>query len=350
MNRFCILCALLLLWAAPAFAAPDTPYAAETVLRAAPLSLEAEALLDALYAAVVRCETEPALPEDARYDDVNAAVRSLTSDYPELFHLAREWRIGYEQARPEIAISLTLGYSLTPESYAEEAERLLACARTLVDGGDAERAETLHDWLCERVDYAVDASPGGHSTAADALLRGSAQCEGYAQAFSLLCRMNGIPCGMVAGTAWDTSGQAARHAWNIATLDGVSTLIDATWDDQGDINTHWYFGLTDGMMAADHAPDPGSALPACVSLAANWQARRGLLIEDEEGLLAALELLSREGEVSLRFQNEVLYAALAADPEDWLRHLNAMRPEAAFEGAYSVMLGGTQPCALLRRE
>lgn len=350
MNRFCILCALLLLWAAPALAAPDTPYAPETVLRTAPLSPEAETLLDTLYVAAVRCETEPVLPEGARYDDVNAAVRSLTSDYPELFHLAREWRIGYAQARPEIAVSLTLGYSLTPESYAEEAERLLACARVLADGGDVDRAETLHDWLCERVDYAVDTSPGGHSTAADALLLGSARCEGYAQAFSLLCRMNGIPCGMVVGTAGDASGQAARHAWNIATLDGQATLIDATWDDQGDVNTHWYFGLTDEMMAADHAPDPSSALPACTSLAANWQARRGLLIGDEEGLLTALELLSREGEVSLRFLDEALYAAFAADPEGWLRRLNAMRPEAAFEGAYSVMLGGTQPCALLRRE
>lgn len=350
MRRLGVLLLLLLWLPTRALAVPDTPYAPETVICPADLSEGALAAIEVLYPAVRGGGAFVELPDGVSYDDANAAMRSLTRDYPELFHLANSWKIAYWQDAPELATGVMPGYSMETDAYQARLAELLAAAGALVgraEGERADRAEALHDLLCEGTAYTDDEN--GDNTAVGALLTGATRCEGYAKGLALLYRLAGIPCGVVIGEVSDSRG-VSGHAWNIAVIDGQPTLIDATWNDQGDGgNTHWYYGLTTGMMAADHTPDPELTVPECPSILLNWHARRGLLVSDEAGVFAALRRLTREGEVSIRFTDAALYADVDARMNEWFRAYNAAcAPGEAFYGGYGVITSEEQLCMRLR--
>ena len=346
--------AVLLLWAPVlALAAPETPYAPETVIQTVGLSEGAQAALEALYPAVRDCEEQIDLPAGTRYDDVNAAMQSLSRNYPELFHLENTWTIAYRQDVPEYATQLIPGYTMSAGTYETALEQLLNAAREMVSGTageQADRAEALHDLLCDRARYDESEYDEADNTAIGALLQGVTRCEGYAGGLALLYRMAGIPCGVVVGEGSDGE-TVSRHAWNVAVIDGQATLIDATWDDQeGSGNTHWYYGLTDWMMAADHRPDPDMTVPACTSLMANWHARRGLLVSDEAGVYGALRRLAQEGVVSIRFAGEELYRDFIDRSNGWLEDYNAQAgPGETFYGYYIIIFSDAQHCVRLNR-
>lgn len=343
---------MLLLMPVCAMAAPDTPYAPETVLQTEPLSDGALAALEGLYPAIRRCEEQIELPEGTRYDDVSAAMSCLSRNYPELFHLRNEWAIGYFQDAPAYATVVKPAYTMSYWEYESVLSRLLETARNMavvVSGSQADRAETLHDLLCERASYDRSETLDADNTAVGALLVGVTRCEGYAQALSLLYRLSGIPCGVVTGDA-GTGLDVSRHAWNAAVIDGTPTLIDATWNDQegNSCVTHWYYGLTDAMMAADHVPDPEFSLPVMNAITVNWHARRGLLVTDSAGLYAAIRRFALEGEISIRFADSALYADFISRTNDWLNDYNAMSaPGEAFYGSFGVIFADEQLCAML---
>ena len=140
--------------------------------------------------------------------------------------------------------------------------------------GDYARALWLYDRLMANV------APGADSTAHAALVMGSADATGYAQALEALMTAAGLECRVVA---------AEDGAWNVALLDGEWTHIDAFMDDcEGGFGRH--FALTDAAMARDHSlTDP--ELPACTGTAANYYVRsQGYLAYD--GLEALRALLS----------------------------------------------------------
>ena len=88
----------------------------------------------------------------------------------------------------------------------------------------------IHDYLCKTVVYNLTAlyahEPYG------ALVDGKAVCEGYAEAFKLLCDRFAIPCVLILGTGVTGSGSEA-HMWNYVQMeDGKWYAVDVTWDDQ----------------------------------------------------------------------------------------------------------------------
>ena len=353
MRRLLALLLLLLGLPLSALAAPETPYAADTVLQTVTLSEGARVVLDALYPGVLRCEETIPLPDKTSYDDVNAAMRCLSRSYPELFHLKNEWTISYFQSAPEYATSVIPIYGMAAPEYEARLAAMLDMARELahgVTGTQTEQAEALHDLLCERTLYdKSETEPLSDNTAYGALVDGVTRCEGYAQALTLLYRLAGIPCGMVTGDTFEDE-EVVRHAWNVAVMDGTPALIDATWNDQDGGNTHWYYGVTTDMMALDHFPDAEYALPECASLAVNWHARRGLLVNDGTELLTALRSFAQSDEVSIRFMDAELFHDFVARTNDWLADYNAVCPPGeAFYGMYSVIFPETQQCVMLRR-
>ena len=351
MRRIRVVVILLICLPVWALAAPETPYAPETVVRTTALGEGALAALEVLYPAIRACQETIDLPGGMRYDDVSAAMASLSRDYPELFHLDNAWSIAYLQSRPEYATQVVPGYRMSAGTYEALLARLLDTAKQAADGvrgAEADRAEALHDLLCERATYDESELGEADNTVIGALLAGVTRCEGYAQGLALLYRLAGIPCGIVTGEVSDEEG-VSRHAWNVAVIEDQPTLIDATWDDQeGQGNTHWYAGVTTGMMAADHTPDPELVVPECVSVTVNWHARRGLLISDEAGILHALGCFAREGEVSVRFTDAALYEDFNARMNDWFQAYNAANPNETFYGRYGVIASAEQLCMRLR--
>ena len=320
-------------------------YDPATVISVLPLSERQQALADWLYGPVFRGEAHIALPKGTLYDDVAPALNSLTQNHPELFHLAPEYRISYYTHAPETATQVELSYRVPPDEAAQLRAQMYIRAGLMITESPDPLA--LHDALCASVTYG--GNTGLRHTAAGALLDGEATCEGYAQALTLLYRMAGVPCGVIVGDATDSNGQTERHAWNIADIDGYS-LIDATWNDQDalNLNTHWYYGLSTGCMAADHTPDAEQTVPLCTG-EANWHSRHGYIVHDADQADAAIRRLVAGETINLRASDRTMYAALTDDFPTWLDHYNQRNPDAAFYGAYSMIVSDAQMCIILQR-
>jgi len=342
MRKFLAILLLLLL---PLHACALTlPYGADTVLSVLEMTDAQRALADFLYTPVFNMETRIEMPKGTRYDDVSAAMVCLMQDYPEMFHLGKDYTIGYYRDAPETAVWLEPAYRMSAGEAAQARAVLYAQAYLIADA--CPDALALHNRLCALVTY------GGETelrhTAVGALMEGQATCEGYAQAMTLLFRMKGVPCGVITGTATDASGVSERHSWCIADVDGF-TLIDPTWNDQDalGLNTHWYYGLSTGQMAADHTPDAGQTAPLC-DAHANWHDRHGYIVSSLAAADAAIRRMVAGEPVNLRADG-IMYAALTDDLTAWLEHYNERNPDAPFYGAYSLTKCDAQQCLILQR-
>lgn len=56
-------------------------------------------------------------------------------------------------------------------------------------------------------------------------------CEGFAQAFKLLCDRMSIPCVTSTGYAMSNNTNRGGHAWNAVMIDGKWYYLDSTWDE-----------------------------------------------------------------------------------------------------------------------
>lgn len=332
-----------------ASAAPQTPYDPGLMLRYQMLTASQKTLFDLLYTAAKNGETTAELPSGTTYNDTVAAMDALLDDCPELCALESRYSIRYYQQAPNIATAVELSYALPLQTQ----ETLLETARALAEdaAGDAYTRELcLHDALCAGTSY--DLTTAAQATAYGALVEGRAGCEGYARALILLCRLAGIPSGLVSGTAW-SEGAAERHAWCVMSVGGVLTQTDPTWNDQEHLgmNTHWYFNLTDTQMGADHQRDEELLLPPCTDASASWHARNGWLVPDtggEEVIRRALRLFATEKTaVNLRFEDAQAAADFTDNMDEWLTIYNEENPDAAFYGSYRMARSVSQGCVLL---
>ena len=130
--------------------------------------------------------------------------------------------------------------------------------------GEYEKALYLHDRLAAIVTY-VD-GPNAHN-AYGALVEGKAVCEGYAEAYQYLLQQVGIQSHNITGSSYNAgTGAYEGHEWTCARIDGKYYHIDVTWDDQGEVLYHAYFGLSDARIQEDHVIEvPAYALPVCDS-------------------------------------------------------------------------------------
>ncbi len=92
---------------------------------------------------------------------------------------------------------------------------------------DLQKARALHDYLAQHVeyDYSLENYDGD-----DALLEGTAVCQGYAIAYGHLLDMAGIE------NTYALSN-VMNHIWNFVKIDGNWYHVDVTWDDPG-VNTN----------------------------------------------------------------------------------------------------------------
>ena len=100
-----------------------------------------------------------------------------------------------------------------------------------------EKLKSIHDYLANNVVYDNTIAEPNIFDVYGALINGVCVCEGYAEAFKLLCDREGIPCITVVGT-----GNGGAHKWNMVQMeDGEWYTMDATWDDQESNIYYSYF-------------------------------------------------------------------------------------------------------------
>ena len=94
--------------------------------------------------------------------------------------------------------------------------------------------KALHDWVADRIAYDPEALTGVRppQTAAAVFARRTAVCAGYAELLATLGKQARLDVRYVLGDARGAGGEVdgAGHAWNLATVNGASFLLDPTWD------------------------------------------------------------------------------------------------------------------------
>ena len=118
----------------------------------------------------------------------------------------------------------------------------------------------FHDTICKYVSYFTRAATKNmprHATAIGAFLDRRANCQGYCDAFYMLCTMYGFKVDMQSGVAGKQ-----KHVWNVIEIDGKWYAVDVTWDDN-DANekrkfsfiSHKYFNASEDIMRVTHSWD-----------------------------------------------------------------------------------------------
>lgn len=209
------------------------------------------------YTGVAATEDEAiAAAELLATNDIAAGLSAATEDYP-MYFWVNSFGYNYYYSGPTydgenytyiITGLYTVSVSYDANSYSsyddvidKHSQLAEKVAETPVNGITRyEKVKSIHDYICEInaypdvQGYFSDGTPwygamAHHPTGV--FLKGLAVCEGYAEAFKLLCDREGIPCITVLGT-----GSGGAHKWNYVKMeDGKWYLVDATWNDQGDI-------------------------------------------------------------------------------------------------------------------
>lgn len=99
-----------------------------------------------------------------------------------------------------------------------------------------EKLKSINDYLAANLTYDSTISEPNIFDPYGALVNGLCVCEGYAEAFKILCDREGIPCLTVVGNA------GGAHKWNNVQMeDGEWYMMDSTWNDQSSNVFYSYF-------------------------------------------------------------------------------------------------------------
>ena len=124
-----------------------------------------------------------------------------------------------------------------------------------------EKAEYFYRYLGEHTQYYVpENSSEPQDYLYDAFILGKTNCDGYANAYALLCHLAEIPC---MEKLYTPQGNQVGHTWNAILLDGIWYNVDATGSAEvleENVTLHGFCG-SDAMQ--QYLPDYPDRIPAC---------------------------------------------------------------------------------------
>lgn len=172
---------------------------------------------------------------------------------------------------------------MTPELEVKLQEIVDECKEQVDETDEYAVALWFHDWLIYNANY--DYTYTEYDTDG-VVLKGTGTCQSYSYAFSeLLDRMNIENMFIVS--------YEMNHMWNLVKLNGCWCHVDCTWDDpnEGGLENHSYFGLTDTLMGKDHTWIRED-YPECSSKANYYPVHEGMnVVEDTTQLFDILSEL-----------------------------------------------------------
>ncbi len=137
---------------------------------------------------------------------------------------------------------------------------------------ELEKARIIYKHLQDNIVYEMDESENSKQKILnsdylyDAFCEGATNCDGYANAFSLLCYLNDITC---IEKMTENGTKEIGHTWNSALLDGKWYNVDATEgnDDEDENDSAWYDELMVSFAYSDKTqldiPAYPELLPEC---------------------------------------------------------------------------------------
>jgi hypothetical protein len=103
--------------------------------------------------------------------------------------------------------------------------------------------------ISERATY--DGRPKNCFSAFGALVDGKCVCEGYSEAFYLLCKEADLWVSYRHGLPLDSDGEPAGHQWNMVKLNTGIYNVDVTWCDGSDYYDAYRYGWYDCFVKTD---------------------------------------------------------------------------------------------------
>ncbi len=189
-------------------------------------------------------------------DDVKKAFVALVMDYPEYVGLSNI-KLSVSSVTPTV-VNVSLVYcsgqssgDTARSSYAAVNSRISSVVSSAsAYSSQYEKIKFFAEYLCDNVTYDQAAAASGEGdncwNAYGALINGSCVCEGYAEAFKLLCDAVSVPCILAV---------SSNHEWNLVYMDGIWYTVDVTWMDgyrqNGKYDYDWFMAGTDKVNAND---------------------------------------------------------------------------------------------------
>lgn len=186
---------------------------------------------------------------DAVLQAFYGGISALLSDRPELYWLGNfEMDIAGDLeeiiATSHLDATALIAYLYLPAGYASWADvasdytAMMQIIDDFTVRGETryEQVKYLHDWIAGRVVYDTEFEYATAHYATSVFLEPYITvCEGYSEAFKLLCDRAGIPCIQVV---------SLDHAWNYVKMeDGCWYAVDITWDDLDTAGTFYDYFL-----------------------------------------------------------------------------------------------------------
>lgn len=255
-------------------------------------------------------------------DDIEPALQGLLMDHPELFWLDGDAKIDGTAGGGMERISLT--FNIDPSEISSVRDRIEACVSEYLNAlpenaTDYTKARAAYQYVIRNTDYGAGSSQ--NQNIQSVFLYHKSVCAGYAKAFQYLLHRADVPCAYITGTI---AGEGEAHAWNMASLNGVNTLIDPTWGDPTydasnedsrrlDIIYDYLCVTSEEMVRSHHVPSAEYSVPDCTSTDYDFYRLLGdyMTSYDADTIQNHLYATVRGGEsvTYLKFENETDYQA-----------------------------------------
>lgn len=180
----------------------------------------------------------------------------LRFENPQFFWMVDSYHPYYEN-NSDLAYGVKLDYAYSKseskkmqaviDKKAAEFRKKLSSCKT-----EYEKVLKIHDLIVNTTEYVYTGLYEQHNLYG-VLVDKKAVCQGYANAFSYFCQLEGIQCVNVNGKAAENDTE--WHEWNRVKVDGKWYNMDVTWDDPvgtPQVLLHDYFLITDKQLDMDH--------------------------------------------------------------------------------------------------
>ena len=220
-------------------------------------------------------------------EDIDKVFQCVLNDHPELFYVDGYSYMKYSRGNKLVSIKFSGTYTCDAETVRERAAQINRAADAVLSGISGEtdqytKVKYVYDMVIKNTEY--DYNAPDNQNIYSVFVNKRSVCQGYAKSVQFLLNRLGIESTLVLGMVNTGEG----HAWNLVKIDGSYYYLDATWGDasynmdtnggQGqsmpEIN-YDYLNVTTDELLKTHTIDNCVAMPACVSMDANYYCREG---------------------------------------------------------------------------
>jgi len=165
-------------------------------------------------------------------EQARVRVGSFLNKNGQFFYLKPQFNIGTNGSSDTLSsVELRFQTSITADDISAFHAAADNALSEIEEGwSDEQKALYLHDWLVTHCECDLTYS---RYSAYDALVVGSAVCQGYSLAYDYLLGRAGVECDVISSDGID-------HAWNLVTVDGATYYVDCTWDDPSNVGYEAY--------------------------------------------------------------------------------------------------------------